>query len=83
MWPMRHFLVTCGDIESKSNIIAISFCIPVSKNPPLIACAIGRKTYSYKLIESTKEFIINMPTKELKPEIYYCDFHTCSQIDKF
>jgi len=41
MWPMRHFLITCGDIKEKSNIIALSFCMPVSKEPPLIACAIG------------------------------------------
>jgi len=40
MWPMRHFLITCGDIKGKPNIIAVSFCMPVSKGPPLIACAI-------------------------------------------
>jgi len=34
MWPMRHSLITCGDIEGKSNIIAVSFCMPVSKEPP-------------------------------------------------
>ena len=83
MWPMRHFLITCGDIERKSNIIAVSFCMPVSKEPPLIACAIGRGAYSCKLIESTKEFIVNVPPKELKPKIYYCGFHSGSQVDKF
>lgn len=29
MWPMRHFLVICGDINDKTNIIAVSFCMPV------------------------------------------------------
>jgi len=82
MWPMRHFLITCGD-ERKSNIIAVSFCMPISKEPPLIACAIGRGTYSCKLIESTKEFIVNLPPKELKPKIYYCGFHSGYQVDKF
>ncbi|MBE0478447.1 hypothetical protein IBX65_04920 [Candidatus Aerophobetes bacterium] len=42
MWPMRHFLITCGDIERESNIIAVSFCTPVSRELPLIACAIGK-----------------------------------------
>jgi flavin reductase (DIM6/NTAB) family NADH-FMN oxidoreductase RutF len=46
LWPMRHYLVTCGDLPSKANIIAISFCMPVSKEQPLIACAIGRGAYS-------------------------------------
>ena len=83
MWPMRHFLITCGEMGKKSNIIAVSFCMPVSKEPPLIACAIGKKAYSSKLIESTKEFIVNVPSKELRSEIYYCGFHSGYQIDKF
>ena len=83
MWPMRHFLITCGDIRGKSNIIAVSFCMPVSKEPPLIACAIGKGAYSCELIESTKEFVVNVPPKELKPEIYYCGSHSGLQVDKF
>lgn len=83
MWPMRHFLITCGDIERKSNIIAVSFCMPVSKEPPLIACAIGKGTFSYELIKTTREFIVNVPSQELKPKIYYCGSHSGSQVDKF
>ena len=83
MWPMRHFLITCGELAGKSNIIAVSFCMPVSKEPPLIACAIGKAAYSRKLIESTKEFIINVPAKELDPKVYYCGFHSGHQVDKF
>jgi len=70
-------------MKEKSNIIAVSFCMPVSKEPPLIACAIGRGAYSCKLIESTKEFIVNVPPKELRSRIYYCGFHSGYQVDKF
>ena len=83
MWPMRHFLITCGETDGKSNIIAVSFCMPVSKEPPLIACAIGKESYSRKLIENTKEFIVNVPAKELDPKVYYCGFHSGHQLDKF
>jgi flavin reductase (DIM6/NTAB) family NADH-FMN oxidoreductase RutF len=83
MWPVRHFLITCGDIGGKSNIIAVSFCMPVSKEPPLIACAIGKGAYSNKLIEATKEFVVNVPAQELKQKIYYCGFHSGYKVDKF
>ena len=83
MWPMRHFLITCGDIKGESNIMALSFCMPVSKEPPLIACAIGRGAYSNKLIKNTREFIINVPSKELKPKIYYCGVHSGYKVNKF
>jgi len=83
MWSMRHFLITCGDIEGKSNIIAVSFCMPISKEPPLIACAIGKKSCSSELIKNSKEFIVNVPLAELKQQIYYCGFHSGYQVDKF
>jgi len=83
LWPMRHYLITCGDIERKANIIAIRFCMPVSKEPPLIACAIGRGAYSCTIIESTQEFVVNVPPQALKPKIYYCGFHSGYDIDKF
>jgi len=83
MWPMRHFLITCGDISGKSDIIAASFCMPVSKEPALIACAIGKKAYSSELIQSTKEFIVNVPTRELQAMVYYCGYHSGHDVDKF
>lgn len=83
MWPMRHFLITCGNIDGKSNIIAVSLCMPVSKEPPLIACAIGKEFYSTKLIEDTKEYVVNVPPEGLKRQIYYCGSHSGYQVDKF
>lgn len=83
MWPMRHFLLTCGDIEERSNIIAVSFCMPVSKEPPLIACAIGKNSFSAELIKKYHEFIVNVPSSDLKPKIYFCGFRSGYQVDKF
>ena len=83
MWPMRHFLITCGDIEKESNIIAVSFCMPVSKDPPLIACAIAKKAHSCMLIKETLEFIVNVPLQDLKRTIYYCGSHSGDTVDKF
>ena len=71
MWPMRHFLITCGNKSKKLNIIAVSFCTPVSKDPLLIACAIGRNTCSCQLIENTKEFIINITNRVPSAEFGY------------
>lgn len=82
MWPMRHFLITCG-AGDRANIMAVSFCMPVSKSPPLIACAIGKDTYSRKLIELGMEFVVNVPTKKLQAKVYYCGFNSGANVDKF
>lgn len=83
LWPMRHFLITCGAVKDKSNIITLSFVMPVSKRPPLIACAIGRGSYSYELMTRAKEFVVNVPTKNLEKAVYYCGFHSGREVDKF
>jgi flavin reductase (DIM6/NTAB) family NADH-FMN oxidoreductase RutF len=83
MWPMRHFLITCGDMDGASNAVAVSFCMPVSKTPPQIAFALGRGAYSHKLIERDRAFVLNVPPVGLKKEIYYCGFHSGSEVNKF
>jgi flavin reductase (DIM6/NTAB) family NADH-FMN oxidoreductase RutF len=81
-WPMRHYLVTCGR-PGTANIIAVSFCMPVSKQPPMVVCAIGRSAYSCALIRENPEFAVNVPTQELKRAIYYCGAHSGRDVDKF
>jgi flavin reductase (DIM6/NTAB) family NADH-FMN oxidoreductase RutF len=81
-WPMRHYLVTCGRIRS-ANIVAVSFCMPVSGEPPMAACAIGRKMYSAEIIEEAGEFVVNVPGRELDDEVYYCGGHSGRDVDKF
>ena len=83
MWPMRHFLITCGDIEDRPNIIAVSLCMPVSKIPPMLACAIGVEAYSCELIEKTDQFVVNVPTEKLKKQVYYCGYNSGRDVDKF
>ncbi|MDD3643653.1 MAG: flavin reductase family protein [Candidatus Krumholzibacteria bacterium] len=83
MWPMRHFLITCGAIGERPDIVAVSFCMPVSKEPPMLACAIATGAHSCALIETHGEFVVNVPPEELKKQVYYCGSHTGAQVDKF
>ncbi len=83
MWPMRTFLITAMGKNGKPNIIAVSFCMPVSKTPPLLTCAITKGAHSSKLIEEAKEFVVNVPTEKLNEEIDYCGCHSGRDVDKF
>lgn len=83
MWPMRTYLVTCGDLRAKANVIAVSFCMPVSKEPPLLACAIGRAAFSRELIAAGGEFVVNVPPAGLRPKVYLCGSRSGRDGDKF
>lgn len=82
LWPMRHFLITCGTID-RPNIIAVSFCMPVSRIPPMVACAIGQKMFSAELIGQTGEFVVNIPPGKLDPQVYFCGSNSGRDVDKF
>jgi len=83
LWPPKTYLITCGDIASKANIIAVSLCMPAAGQPPQVVCVIGKAFYSYELIEQTGEFIVNVPTETLKNVVYYCGTHSGRNVDKF
>jgi len=83
LWPMRHYLVSCGETDGRSNIIAVSFCMPVSKKPPLVACAISKVAYSTELMSVSREFVVNVPTSDLNRQIYFCGTHSGRDTDKF
>jgi flavin reductase (DIM6/NTAB) family NADH-FMN oxidoreductase RutF len=83
LWPLRTYLITCGDIALKANIIAVSFCMPAAGQPPQLVCSIGRAFYSHELIKRTGEFVVNVPPKSLEKEVYYCGSHSGREVDKF
>ncbi len=83
LWPIKTYLITCGNMAAKANIVVVSFCMPAAGQPPQVACSIGKAFYSYELIEQTGEFIVNVPTKALQKAVYYCGTHSGRHVDKF
>ena len=81
--PGSVVLVTCKSHNGKSNIITIGMYMSISRNPPLIAIGISPKRYSHKIIKETKEFVINVPSKNLIKETIFCGQVSGKNHDKF
>jgi flavin reductase (DIM6/NTAB) family NADH-FMN oxidoreductase RutF len=81
--PYQTFLVTCVDADGKANIITIAWAIPVSVVPPLLGISIRPTRYSYSLIKSTKEFVMNVPGIEMAQVVLYCGRNSGRDVDKF
>lgn len=69
--------------EEKDNITPIAWNTPVSKEPPLIAVAIGPERFIYELIQKSKEFAVNLPTLEILEEVYFCGKNSGRDVNKF
>jgi flavin reductase (DIM6/NTAB) family NADH-FMN oxidoreductase RutF len=81
--PYPTSLVTCCTPDGERNIIAIAWMIPVSVRPPRVAIAIRSERYSYNLIRSMDEFVINVAPYELAAQVLYCGRHSGQHVDKF
>lgn len=76
-------LVTSTSIEGKSNIITLAWQMPVSHEPPLCAISIAKKHFSHQIIESTREFVINVPNTTLLKQVKFCGSISGRDVDKF
>jgi len=83
LFPCPVVLVTCVDSTGKPNIITLAWAGTVSSEPPTIGLGIRPTRYSYKLIEKTKEFVVNIPTTKILKETDYCGVTSGKDTDKF
>jgi flavin reductase (DIM6/NTAB) family NADH-FMN oxidoreductase RutF len=71
-------LVTCEE-----NIVTLALVHIFSFNPPLIGIGIAPKRHSHGLINKNKEFVVNMPTKNLLSQTNFCGTKSGRDTDKF
>lgn len=64
-------LVTVGDGQ-KDNLFALTWNMPVRKDPPLAAIESGKSHYSYPFIQRTGEFGINIMDASHADALYGC-----------
>ena len=83
LFPCPVVLVTCADSMGKPNIITLAWAGTVCSEPPMVGLGIRPSRYSHKLIESSKEFVVNIPPAELIKETDYCGITSGKDVDKF
>jgi flavin reductase (DIM6/NTAB) family NADH-FMN oxidoreductase RutF len=83
LYPRPVVLITCINSSGKPNIIPVAWTMPTSFNPPMVAISIALTRYSHKLINETREFVINIPTKKLAKNVDYLGSVSGKDIDKF
>lgn len=71
-------LVTTGE-----NIITVAMVHIFSFSPPLLGIGISPHRYSYGVLKSTGEFVVNLPTSKLLSQVGYCGEYSGREVDKF
>jgi flavin reductase (DIM6/NTAB) family NADH-FMN oxidoreductase RutF len=67
----------------RANIMTMSWHMMVDFEPPIIACVISNRDYSFEALKKTRECVINVPTVELAKKVVGCGNTSGRDVDKF
>lgn len=81
-YPIPAVMVSSGNME-KSNIITVAWTGILCTNPAKVYISIRPERYSYNIIKESKEFVINLTTKELAFATDWCGVKSGRDVDKF
>lgn len=82
MYPIPAVMVSCGDME-QSNIMTVAWCGITCSTPPKVYISVRPERYSYAIIKETKEFVVNLTTKDLVYQTDWCGVKSGKDFDKF
>lgn len=78
--PRPVVLICCGN--EKTNVMACSWIMPVSEEPPMIAISIWKESYTHELIEKQGEFTVNIPSLNLIKQVWIAGTKSGRDADK-
>lgn len=80
--PVPPVLVSCGTMK-KPNLLTIAWTGIINTQPPKTYISVRPTRYSYNLIKSSGEFVINLTTAELVRAADFCGVRSGKDFDKF
>ncbi len=69
--------------NGRPNIMTQSWHMMVEFEPPLVACIVSDRNFSFNTLKATKECVINIPTVELVKQVVACGNCSGRKVDKF
>jgi flavin reductase (DIM6/NTAB) family NADH-FMN oxidoreductase RutF len=74
-------LTTMG--KERPNIMTLSWHTMLEFEPPLVACVVSDRDYSFDLLKKSRECVINIPSVEIAHQVVGCGNTTGAELDKF
>lgn len=81
--PVPAVMVSVADKSGRANIITVAWAGTVCTNPPMVSISVRPSRYSYEIIETTGEFVINLTNEKLVRACDYCGVVSGRDVDKF
>jgi len=69
--------------EGRANIMTMSWHTMIDFEPPIVGCVVSDRNFTFGLLESTGECVINIPTVALARQAVGCGNASGRRVDKF
>lgn len=83
LYPVPAVMVSCQREGERPNIITVAWAGTICSDPAMVSISVRKERYSHAIISETKEFVINLNTKELCFATDYCGVKSGKDVDKF
>ena len=82
--PAPPVLVSCGGTEGwKPNLITIAWAGNVCSDPPMLSISVRPERYSFEIIRTTREFVVNVPSLKQARAVDWCGVVSGRSEEKF
>ena len=65
------------------NVMPMSWHMMVEFEPPLVACIVSDRNFSFRALRKNRECVLNIPTVKLAPKVVACGNVSGRDVDKF
>lgn len=69
--------------KGKPDIMTMSWHMMVDFEPPILACVISNRNFTFNILKKTKECVINIPTEDLARQVVGVGNTSGRTVDKF
>jgi len=83
IYPLPAVMVSIGETPEEYNIITISWTGTICSDPPMCYISVRPGRHSHAILERTREFVINLTTKDLAFSTDWCGVKSGRQHKKF
>ena len=86
LYPRQMILITTVGTyreKRKDNISTLAWSTPTSVRPEMAAISVNNSSLSFDFILETEEFVINIPSIDMKDKVLFCGTASGRTTDKF
>ena len=82
--PTPVVLVSCADKDNPENrdMVTAAWAGTVNSEPPMVSVSLRKERYSHGLIESSGEFVVNLPDEAMCKAVDFCGVRSGRDTDK-